>query len=285
MLFGLLAALGWGTADLMAAFAGRRIGSSRTVAIAQVVSLAALVAIGWMFGQGFSAGGTAVAVLVANGVLAAAAYITLYRALELGPVALVSPIVAAYAAISIPLAVVFKGEILGSVLVFGIMLTIGGVVAAATDPRALRGRLFQAGIPWAFASMALFGVATFVLGDWSQRIGWYPASLLSRVGNVGGVLLFAWAVRRRPAPGPVTPQAVAMSAAVGVADIAGVIAYARGTQLALISVVTAASAAFILIPVAGGLVLLKERPAVTQLAGVAAVLVGLVLLGLGLPSG
>jgi drug/metabolite transporter (DMT)-like permease len=283
VLYGLLAALGWGTADLMAAVSGRRIGSSRTVAIAQVTSLAALVAAGVVLGQGFSVEATGITIMLFNGVIAAAAYVTLYRGLELGPVALVSPIVASYAAISIVLAVVINGESLGPLLVAGIVLALGGAVVASVDPRQLRRgeKLLQAGIPWAIASLVLFGVATFVLGDWSQRIGWYPASLLSRVGNVAGVLVFALVVRRQAPSVTWSMRAVATAALVGVADIVGVIAFARGAELGMISVVTAVASAFILIPVVGGFVLFRERPAWTQLVGVTAVFAGLVLLGSG----
>jgi drug/metabolite transporter (DMT)-like permease len=281
--YGLLAALGWGTADLAAALSGRRIGSTRTAAIAQVTSFVVLVGAGVALGEAFAPGRTGTLILVANGVLAAAAYVSLYRSLELGPVALVSPIVAAYVAISILLAVVVRGETLGPLLIFGTLLTLGGAMLASTDIRRLRGgdRLFQAGIPWAFASMALFGVATFILGYWSQRIGWFAASTLSRVGNVAGVLLFAFLVRRRTPSAVMDLRNVSLAAVVGLADIGGVVAYAYGAQLGLISVVTAASAAFILIPVVGGLVLFGERPVPNQFVGIAGVFVGLVLLGLG----
>jgi drug/metabolite transporter (DMT)-like permease len=56
--------------------------------------------------------------------------------------------------------------------------------------------------------------------------------------------------------------------------------FARGAQVAALSVVAAVSATFPLIPFVGGLVLLRERPAFSQAIGVFAVVGGLVLLGL-----
>ena len=42
MIYGLAAALGWGLSDLWAAISGRRIGSGRTVVVAQVTAAIAL---------------------------------------------------------------------------------------------------------------------------------------------------------------------------------------------------------------------------------------------------
>jgi drug/metabolite transporter (DMT)-like permease len=65
-----------------------------------------------------------------------------------------------------------------------------------------------------------------------------------------------------------------------VVDVFGLISYSRGSELGLVSIVSAASAAFPLVPVAGGIVLFQERPAITQFLGVALVIGGLILLGL-----
>ena len=66
---------------------------------------------------------------------------------------------------------------------------------------------------------------------------------------------------------------------VGVMELVGTISYARGAEVGLVSIVTAASATYPLIPVLGGVVLLHERPVPTQYLGIAMVIGGLVLLG------
>jgi len=68
---------------------------------------------------------------------------------------------------------------------------------------------------------------------------------------------------------------------VGLIDVLGGAAYARGTELGFVSIVSAASATFPLIPVVGGVLLFRERPAASQFAGVALVVGGLLLLGRG----
>ena len=281
LLAGLFAALGWGTADFCAALSGRRIGSILTVAVAQVASLVALVVIFFVTGQELRASGFQAAVLLVNGGLAAAAYLTLYRGLELGPVALVSPIVGAYAAITILLAVVLAGESLVGSPLLGTVLTLAGAALSSTDLKVARGgiRLVHAGIPWAIAAMVLFGAATYTTGLLARDMGWASTALISRIGNFSFVALIVYVMRARVPRFPGRSD-LALAASVGLVDVAGLIAYTLGTQSGNISVTTAASAAFILIPVAGGLFFLKERPSASQFVGVALVGVGLVFLGL-----
>ena len=281
MIFGLTAALGWGVADFGAAVVSRRLGSLPTVVIAQVAGLLTLLLIVLVVRPAWDLSPGVVAGIAANGVIAAAAYLLLYRSLEMGPVALVSPIVAAYAVITIALAIVFLGEALPGIVLAGALVTVAGVVLTSTDLRQLGrpGRSRQTGLRYALGSMALFGAATFLLGFYSQEVGWLPSLTLSRISTTTVLLAVGLLVRppiRRAAAGAVLGAVV-----VGIADVLGGSAYARGTELGFVSVVSAASATFTLLPVAGGVIFLKERPVISQGVGVLLVVAGLLMLGLG----
>ncbi len=285
MIFGLTAALGWGVADFGAAVVGRRLGSVSTAVTAHMAGLLTLLVLIVGLRPTWSTPAVVIAWMVGNGIIAAAAYLLLYRALELGPVALVSPVVAAYAVITIALAVTFLGESLPGIVTIGAFTTVVGVVLTSTDLRKL-GRpspIGRSGLRYAIASMALFGVATFLLGRYAKEVGWLPALTLSRAFStvsLVGVALITGGARPARWDGSVIP-AVAGAALVGVIDVLGGAAYARGTELGYLSIVSAASATFPLIPVVGGIILLRERPAASQLTGIALVVGGLLLLGGG----
>ena len=108
--------------------------------------------------------------VIVAGAFATLAFYSLYRGLELGPVAIVSPVTAAYSAITLLLAVVLLNEHLSSLAAVGAGLTIAGVVGATAVPRAVHrgdpehdpGR---AGIAYGFLAMGTFGVATFLIGS------------------------------------------------------------------------------------------------------------------------
>jgi drug/metabolite transporter (DMT)-like permease len=285
VIFGLTAALGWGLADFGAAVVGRRLGSMATVVVAHMAGLVTLLVLFVAFRPAWITPPGVIGAMAMNGVVAASAYLLLYRALELGPVALVSPVVAAYAVITIALAVSFLGESLPGIVAIGAFTTVVGVVLTSTDLRNL-GRpspIGRSGLRLAIASMVLFGVATFLLGRYSKEVGWLPALTLSRAFSTASLLvvaMFARAPGTARRDGPLMP-AVAGAALVGIVDVLGGAAYARGTELGYLSIVSAASATFPLIPVVGGILLLRERPAANQLAGVVLVVGGLLLLGGG----
>ncbi len=241
MIEGLLAALGWGSADFLGAVVGRRIGSLWTVIIAQGFAALAATAIVVVTGDSVRPVAALSGALALNAIFTATAYVTHYRALELGPVAVVSPVGATYALVGVVLAIVFLGERPSLLALTGGLVTVVGVMLTSTDLRKLRAGThgMPPGLPWAVASAIGFGVGGFFLAYLSRHL-------------VG----------------------------VGAADLVGVIAFSIGTQTGLVSIVLVASAVFPLIAVGLSVAYLGERPVPNQYVGVGLVAAGLVLLGL-----
>ena len=287
MIFALTAALGWGVADFLGALSTRRNGVTSTILLVQVAGLAVL---------GCLALGSPphhppvpdrdLVMLAVGGVLGAAAFFGFYRALQLGPVALVSPIFAAYSAVTVILAFVVTGEVLSSTALGGVTVTIAGVVMASMtgspEPGVVGGRR---GIPFAIAAMIGWGVASYITGRYAQRLGWYYPVMVTRVVEVVVVglvgLVLAGLGRDRGRPGEPLRWRYGVPLLAGVFDIVALLAFSRGSQLGLVSIVSAASASFPLIVVAGGIVVFHERPRPIQWVGVACTIGGLILLGLG----
>jgi drug/metabolite transporter (DMT)-like permease len=279
VIWGLLAALGWGTADFGAAVAGRRIGSFPTVIVAQAFSALAATLILLLTGESLDGLGGIIWIVVINGVATSSAYYMHYRALELGPMVVVSPIGAAYAVVGVALAVVILDERPGPLALVGAIVTIAGVMLTSTDLPKLRagthGR--PPGLWWAVAAAICFGVAAFTLGRAAQLVGWVPSLWASRAAQA---ICFAplVLVRRREFVG-LAAAGIGFSLLTGSADLLGVITYSIGSERGFLSIVLAASAVFPMIAVAGSVVFLGERPVPNQYVGVAVVAVGLVLLG------
>ena len=288
MIFGLGAALGWGLSDLWAALSGRRIGSGRTVVVAQIAAAVAVSLLVVVARPDLSRLSEVIPWLVPNAFLGAAAFATLYRGLQLGPIAVVSPVLATYAVIPVLLSMVLLGESLGIGQAVGAVVTIVGAVLTSTDLRALRAgtRTRPAGLSWAIVSTLLFGVATYVMGWAAQTAGVLPSLWVGRLTmtavflGAAAVLALRGRARERPPRERVVGSALVLAMGVGLMELLGTISYAWGAEVGLLSIVTVASATYPLIPVIGGVTLLRERPAPTQYVGVALVVVGLLLLGL-----
>jgi uncharacterized membrane protein len=273
VLYGLVAAFGWGLSDFFGAVVGRRIGSLATVLVAQASSAILVTVV--LLGGNHDVGAAApyAGWIVLNGIVSAAAYASHYRALELGPVAVVSPIGACYALVGVVLSMVILGERPSALTLLGGLATVVGVMLTSTDlPKLWAGTHGRPpGLPWAIAAAIGFGIAAYTLGRAAQLVGWERGLWASRVAQVACFVPFAL-LRRR--------ELVGLAVLTGTADLLGVVTYSIGSEVGYLSIVLAASAIFPALAVAGSVAFLGERPVVNQYVGVAVVAVGLLLLGL-----
>lgn len=284
MIYGLAAALGWGLADFGGAVVSRRLGSAWTVLLSQACTAAVMSVLLVAGHHRLGALTPLMGWVVVNGLVGAAAYAFHYRALQLGPVAVVSPIGAAYALVGLVLAVALLGERPGAPAIAGAIVTVFGVMLASADLRRLiEGTHERApGLPLALLSAFLFGVAGFILAWLSREAGWVVGLWSSRAGQLVALGAVSVALGQRGSPPePVRRSAVAGALAVGLADLLGVVTYAAGAERGFVSVVVVASSVFPLIAVALSVLLLGERPVANQYVGVGLVAAGLLLLGLG----
>jgi len=279
MAYGLLAALSWGVAALVAAVAARRIGAFRTVLIGEV---AALTGFGLLFLLGrlsLRGVGSVAWLLLLAGMIGVVAYLACYRGLESGHVGLVSAISASYGGVIVILSVLLLGERLTPAAGGGVVLTVTGVVLVSG--RAVPGDSETAratGVAFGLAAALFYGIGGFLVGRYARDFGWLVPALMARAGAMVLLLgLAATPVRRvlgsRPGPG------VAWAVGAGLADAAGVAFFARGGQAGLVAITAAASSAYPVIPLIGGVVLLHERMARWQAVGAVLILAGLILLG------
>jgi len=286
MFFGLGSAIGFGFADLLGAISTRRIGVAATLLVIQVVDVLAMAALLLtpLPGQGaLEASGVARLAIVGSGLLGTVSYVALYRALQLGPIAVVSPVFASYAAVAVILSVLLHGERPSAMASAGVVLTVLGVVLASTRGEARqRAAGSWGGIPLALVAMVGWGVATFVIGLYAQETGWYLPVFGSRVVEfiliAAAILVLRLRGAKLAAPRGTSAAIPVLS---GLADALAVSLFARASEQGLVSVAAAVSATFPLVLIAGGFALFHERPSIRQWTGVLSTVVGLVALGIG----
>jgi uncharacterized membrane protein len=282
VIFGLAAALGWGLADFFGALSGRRIGAISAVMSGQLLSAVFMTAVLVATGTSLEPLGSDVWLLVLNGAAAAFAYVTHYKALELGPVAVVSPVGAGYALVGVALAIAILGERPTGLALIGAGIAVAGVALVSTDLKKLREGIHDRlpGLPWSVAAAIGFGVAGFLLGWISDRAGWIAGLWASRVTQVVFYVPLAVVFRKelsRIRPG----SGLWIALLAGSADILGVVTFSAGSERGLNSIVLASSAVFPLIAVTLSVIAFGERLVANQIVGIALVVGGLLLLGLG----
>ncbi len=279
---GLAAALSWGLADYLAAVASRRTGSLRVVFGFHVVAIALLAVLLVASGESLaavSAGDLAWFVLL--GVLGWASYLGFYRALAIGPISIVSPIVSAYAAVTVLCAVIIGGESLAGGVVAALTVLMVGVLLASSDLAQIRHveRMAVLGVVLALLTAVLIGVFVFGVAYFSADYGWLVPIFLARALTAVLVAATAFSTGDWRFPDR-SPKLLGSIALIAVIDTCGYIAFNFGIRHDDTSVVATAAAPYSVVPIVLGVLLLAERPRPTQWAGVGLVLGGLVLLGL-----
>ena len=277
---GTLSAVAWGTADVFVTYLSRRVGFFRTLFLTQVFGVVLLVIVALAL-DGLPGPSTAqVLTLLALGPVAVAAYGGFYRALELGPIAIVSPIASANGAVVVLLAVLVLGESLSAVQALGCLLVLGFIVLAALEPKATTAEGGSSGVRMALIASTAFGGYLFVLATISEDLGWLVPILIARSITVG-ILATVAVARRPPAYGKLGRVGVLGCLCAGMLDACGYLVFNRGAEIGEVAITSAAASAYPVIPIVVGLVALRERVAVHQLVGVAGVLAGMVVLSLG----
>ena len=289
LLTGLGAALAWGTMDIASALASRRIGSLRVVAGVQLVGAAILVMVALLTDTSIPTDPTALALSVLLGLIGGGAYLAYFTGLRVGPIAVVSGVVAAYGGLTVVLSVVLRGETLTPLQALGASIaTIGVILTGIAFEGNWRSTRFAGpGVIFSIVALILFAMMAITTDVALEHADWLQVLLVSRLVNaalgVGVVLVVIWlAARRRPgdplAAAVIVPsqRVIATVTLAGVLDVAGLAVFAFGLSTAPTWLVGLASsfgpAVTILIAVA----FLGERLKPIQWFGLCGVAVGMV---------
>jgi drug/metabolite transporter (DMT)-like permease len=295
LLTGLGAALAWGTLDVFSALASRQIGSLRVTTGMQLVGAALIWALALARGVSFPSDP---AVLIGGslvGLAGAGAYLAYFTGLRIGPIAVVSGMVAAYGGLTVVLAVLFRGESLTPLQALGATIATGGVILTGVAfGGGLRGVRFAGpGVAFAIVALVLFALMTIGSDVVLERTGWIEVLLVSRsVNAVISVLVLIVAVTalRGPAApllqgeeadgGRIDTRVIAAVGLAGVLDVIGLMSFAYGLEVAETWLVGLASSFGPAVTIVVAVAFLGERLKPIQWFGLAGVLVGMIAIGL-----
>jgi drug/metabolite transporter (DMT)-like permease len=200
-----------------------------------------------------------------------------YRALAVGAMGIVGPITATAAIVPMAYGLA-RGERPSTLQSAGIALAIVGVVAASLERTPdRRGRQFGAGVGLSLAAALCFGWA--LIGLSRAAAGGIAWSILT-MRAVAVPLVLVALVASRPRL-QVSSRSVGLLIAVGVGDTVATLLYSTATTRGLLSVVVVLASLYPIVMVVLARVLLAERVARAQLAGVAVALAGVALISAG----
>ena len=281
LLYGVGAAVAFGFGDYAAAMATRRAGFAWTALAMQVIGNAALVVLLLVLGRWPQFEWSQVPWAFALALIGTISLVFLYRAFAVGPIAVVSPVVASYAALSVIGIVIFLGERLTTGQSVAIAVTFIGVAVASTDIRELRqtmGRPTE-GVRLGVIATLGFAVWGVLLSAASHSNDTFALVIIWRIWGV--MLMSAYILWKRSPIAPVLrTSTLAIVALVGILDTGANVLLLLGIESGFASFVMTGSGAYPLIPAVLAILVLRERLAPNQYVGVAVLVAGLIALGL-----
>jgi drug/metabolite transporter (DMT)-like permease len=229
------------------------------------------------------------------GVAGAGAYLSYFTGLRIGPISVVSGMVAAYGGLTVVLAVLFRGESLTMVQAVGATIaTVGVILTGVAFEGGLRGIRFAGpGVVFAIAALVLFAAMTIGSDIVLERTGWLEILIVSRSANaIISVLVLVvamTALRGSAAPllqgeaadgGRLDRRVIAAVGLAGLLDVLGLMAFAYGLEVAETWLVGLASSFGPAVTIVVAVAFLGERLKPIQWLGLAGVLIGMIAIGL-----
>lgn len=267
------ASLTWGVADFFGPLKGRTYGALRVLFYVQLGGLVAIAAVVAVRGQGPADSAALLAIPAAiSGTLGLYAY---YRGMGVGAMSIVAPIAGISAVVPVTFGIV-TGERPSSWQLLGIAAALGGVFLASREP-GRGGPKIAAGVGLALLAAIGFGgyfPAMHAAGD----ADFWWASLIFRMTSTSVIL--ATVAIRRPALGIERVQ-VPLLALIGIGDMLGNLLFAAASTSGLVSVTSVLASLYPIVTVILARLVLDERVARAQEAGIVLTLAGVALISAG----
>jgi drug/metabolite transporter (DMT)-like permease len=266
------ASLSWGLADFFGPLKGRTLGALRVLFYVQLGGLLAIAVIVAIRGEG-PADATALLAIPAaiSGTLGLYAY---YRGIAVGAISIVAPIAGISAVIPVAVGIA-SGDRPSAWQWAGIATSLLGVFLAAREKEG-GGRL-AAGVGLALLAAIGFG-GYFPPMHAAGNADFWWASLIFRATSTSVIL--AVVAIRRPALGVPALQ-VPLLALIGTGDMLGNLLFAAASTSGLVSITSVLASLYPIVTVVMARLVLKERVARSQEAGVVLTLAGVTLISAG----
>ena len=295
LLTGLGAALSWGTLDIFSALASRRIGSLKVTTGIQLVGAMLVIVLAVATGTAFPSDPFVIVGGALVGLAGAGAYLSYFTGLRIGPIAVVSGMVAAYGGLTVILAVLIRGESLTMVQAVGASVaTIGVILTGVAFDGSIRGtRLASPGVGFAIVALVLFATMSIGSDIVIDRATFIELLLVSRTANAILsiiILVLALTIGRHLAQPLLIGdgdddtrfdrRVVGFVVAAGVLDVVGLVVFTYGLENAETWLVGLASSFGPAVTIIFAVAFLGERLKPVQWVGLAGVLAGMVAIGL-----
>lgn len=275
ILFALMTALAWGTADIFAKKAIQKTGEFRALFFNQLLGTIPVVLYAYLFYGIPLLSLEMFALALVTGFLVTVFWFVFYIAMRKGNLSLVNPISGSYLMITTVAGAYIFNETLKLHQLIAIIVIFAGIFLVSTDLKKIR-LSFSGGVKEAIVAMFGWGVAFLLVKIVSLSIGAIASFIYIRLAGL--FLMFCYSQVKKTNFVLSGKNAWCYVAAAGILDAIGQLGYNAAVIREQISVAAPIVATFPAVTVVLALVFLKEKLVLNQKFGVASILTGLVLI-------
>ena len=196
-----------------------------------------------------------------------------YIALRRGKVSIIAPICATEGAIAALVAVAF-GQRLAATTLIALGVIACGVILASTGNELVEGHSSRTSVALAMLAASLFGISLYASGRTGPSLG--AAAIILGARGLGVAVIFLPLLARRRLR--LTRSALPFVLTSGVLELAGYVAFIMGVGSGNVAVPAVLSSLFAVVAGGLGFLVLGERLRRLQFAGVAATVLGVLVL-------
>lgn len=282
ILGGLLAMIGWGTGDFIAASTSKEIGFYKTTFWSQLVSLILYLLALLFFFNLKSVSIMAIGLIILTGFLSTIAFLSFYKGLEIGAPAIISPVSSSWSIVTVVLSIIFLGQKLTLLQGFAVFLVIvGGILTSFKwiDLKKVNFKNPAKGLTFALLSALCSGIFFIFLDILKQELGWFLPLVLIRLAAVIFLTIYLL-IFRKDSSLPKDKKINYWLILIGGFEFFAMMSYGFGINFQNTALVNPIAAAFPMVTVILSRLFLKEKLEINQFIGIGAVISALIIISI-----
>jgi drug/metabolite transporter (DMT)-like permease len=274
VIFGLVIALCFGTADFLSKGLTKEVGSYRTTVYTLTMSGIFVIVPSLFFGLPNALSLSDVGLLALVALSTFAAFFFMYRGYQRGNLSVVSPTVNSFPIFSVAFAVVILKVSVSAQVMLALAGVIAGIILVSTNISAMgasRGRSITPGVPDAILAAFFFALGFTTMGYADEKIGYLLPVVSARFGAASIGFLVGASLKKdmRPFGGRPLLRVSAMGALEAGGLLAFSLALFYSSTIGALPIVTTLSGMGVVITVGLALIFLKEKVEPNYAVGIA----------------
>jgi drug/metabolite transporter (DMT)-like permease len=278
ILFGILAMISWGTADFFVAYAVRKTSIFKVLFWSLLTSVIISFLVAVVFLKIPILSPMIIGIILFCGLLSAVSWGAFYKGLQVGKVAIVSPIANSWPVLAIFISVIFLKESISWIQAIGVLFAIlGGALVSFKFKDLLKLKNPAKGVKYALIGVIGWGIMFSFVGYLVKVIGWFFPMVL--IKTITTIYLFTYftSTKKDFALPKLGLIAIIM---VGVFEALAIFAYGLGVSFHSTAIVAPIIAGVPMITIILAKIVFKEKIELNQKLGIISVVIGLIFLAI-----